>query len=623
LKKDGSGRDWFTYIAIILIAALGFSVYLNSLNNGFVWDDNLLVKDNIYIKGLSRIADIMRSEIGEGGRGKYIFYRPIQMFTYALDYAVWRLNSFGYHLTNILLHVICAVILFWFLLNVLPSKAVALVTALFFVSHPIHTEAVAYISGRAESLAAIFALGSFAFYIKYLKTGMVDKYLSAIALFICALFSMEYVIVLPLLFVAYNLIFEKKAAVMKLIPFIAAIVIYFFIRAATSRYPSENLLNIGGALDRLPGFFTAIAGYFKVLVLPLGLHMEYGNPVFSFTDTKAAAGMIILLLSIIYAVKERRDKITLFSVAFFYISLLPFSNVYPLNAYMAEHWLYFPSVGFFLLLSYKLVAIYERDRASMITAIIIIVLLMSYSILTIRQNIFWRGGVKFYERLLKYAPANARIYNNLGTEYNALGESIKAVEMYKKAIEIDPGYANAYNNLGTEYNTMGYNDVAVRAYKRAIALNPAYADAYNNIGISYRELGKNNEAIEAFRKAIELNSAYIDPYINLGNLYSLSGNPKDAINVYREALRADPYSVEAYNNLATEYAASGMRREAIELFKKALQLDPDNVITHGNLAFAYYADKEYGLAIEHYDKAVSLGIEIDQGFLNRLKPYRE
>lgn len=613
----------FTAIAIILIAVLGFAVYANSLSNKFIWDDNLLIRDNPYIKDASCLDGIFKRDIGEGARGKLILYRPVQMLTYAADYAFWGLNSFGYHLTNIALHVFAAIAVFWFANMLSRNRYISFLTAIFFIAHPVHTEAVAYISGRAESLAAIFSLLSFVFYLRFLKTGRETEYLLTLFLFILSLFSMEYSIILPILFLLYGAVFGEKPKVKRFIPFVVIIIFYGILRVAVSKLLSGSLLYMATVFERLPGFFAAMAEYVRILLLPVGLHMEYGNRLFPIMDPKVIIGIIVMIASILYAVKNRNDKITVFSIAFFYISIIPLSNIYPLNAYMAEHWLYFPSIGFFLLLAHKIVTAYASGKRRKVILIFTAALFLFYTGLTIRQNTFWRDGIEFYERLLKYAPWSARVYSNLGAEYSAAGKSPEAIEAYRKAIKIDPGYANAYNNLGTEYNIIGENEKALRAYRKAISLSPAYANAYNNLGISYAALGKIDEAIAAFKKAIEFSGYYTDAYINLGNLYSSCGKKREAVETYVKLIEIFPSSVEAYNNIGTEYANIGKKEEAIAAFKKAISLKPDYGTAHANLAFAYYAGKEYGLAIYHSDKAVSFGIDMDKRFLDKLKPYRK
>ena len=146
------------FLSVILIILLGFAAYGNSFNNEFVWDDKNLIGNNAYIKDLSHMLSIFSKDLGAGSGKEYNAYRPVQLITYVIDYSLWKLNVRGYHLTNILLHI-CVALGIYCLINVLfHNNFLSLLTGSFYVVHPIHTEAVTYISGRADSLALLFML---------------------------------------------------------------------------------------------------------------------------------------------------------------------------------------------------------------------------------------------------------------------------------------------------------------------------------------------------------------------------------------------------------------------------------------------------------------------------------
>ena len=156
-------------VPIILIIILGSVIYSNSLNGAFIWDDDTLVKENLYIRNWSNIGKFFAGNISTDKSPGFKFYRPFQMITYAIDYSLWKLNVKGYHLTNILLHISVALLLYW-LVNILyGDRLFSLLTSIFFVTHPIHTEAIAYISGRSDPLSAFFMLLCFIFYVKILR----------------------------------------------------------------------------------------------------------------------------------------------------------------------------------------------------------------------------------------------------------------------------------------------------------------------------------------------------------------------------------------------------------------------------------------------------------------------
>jgi len=569
---------------------LGLLVYSSSLNGEFLWDDHLLVKDNIYIRSWTKLGKVFTEDIGAGAATRYNFYRPIQMTTYMMDYSIWGLNVVGYHLTNTLLHILVALSIYWLITLLYDNKLLSFLTTTLFVIHPIHTEAVAYISGRADSLAALFMLICLILYIKQHRLKSIGLYFLMLLSYILALLSKEYSLILPALLLLYCYSFEKRPRRHEVLSILGISFIYILVRTAALKIlPSYTPYNTT-LLQRMPGFFVAITDYLRLLILPSNLHVGYGEKVFNFGEPKAILGIVILFLLSFFVFRKRRsNKLVFFSTAWFFITLLPVSNLYPVNAYMAEHWLYLPSIGFFLILADKLCLIYRIKRFRIFTALFIISLLAYYSYLTIKQNGYWREPIAFCERTIKYIPNDRRIYDNLGNAYENIGRYEKAIASFNKALEINPNYAGTYYNLGNVYKALGKYDEAIALYKKALKLDSNFVYAYNNLGNVYTALGKYDEAITLYRKALQVNPNYTDAYYNLGNLSRTVGNHK----------------------------------EAIALYKMAIEINPKFAIAHNDLAVAYYHEKQYELAIQHYDKAIEFGHKPDPEFLELLRPYRK
>jgi tetratricopeptide (TPR) repeat protein len=592
-----------------LIIFLGLAVYANSLNGEFLWDDLHLIKENIYIKDWSNIADIFTKDTRGVSGGRTYYHRPIQMLTYMVDYSLWGSNVKGYHLTNVLLHILAALGIYWLVNILFNDRALSLITGALFVVHPIHTEAVAYVSGRTDPLAAVFILLCIISYIKHMASKSAGTYVIMLLSYALALLSRESSLILPLLLLLCHYTFfainvpapgEKKGIDHKrLFPILAVTFIYIFLRFTALRSLLPDTSTNTALFQRVPGFFVAIVDYLRLLFLPFNLHMEYGNKLFSIFDPKAILSVSILSLLLFYVFKKRSsNSLAFFSICWFFIALLPVSNIYPVGAYMAEHWLYLPSIGFFLLLAKGLLLLrngaIRRDanfphrgkfargffslffadahtsqknhgrskKHARLTApflnyytafSIFIILLTFYSCLTVRQNRYWREPVAFYKRTLSYAPDSWKTYSNLGMVYSSMDNNREAVRMFEKAIEANPNNAEAYYSLGYIY--------------------------YN--------IGKMQEAISQFKKAIEI----------------------------------APGHVRAYNSLGVVHASINAGEEAIVLFKKALEIDADYAPAHRNLAKAYYNKGEYNLAAKHCYEAIELGYEVPAEFAEFLKPY--
>lgn len=569
-KQPKRGRG-AALIFIILIIALGFTVYFNSLGGEYIYDDGDLIKNNLYIKSWSNISKIFTRDIFAGSARESNFYRPIQMITYMIDYSVWRLDVRGYHLTAVLLHILVAVSLYLLINALFDNRILAFFTSILFVAHPIHTEAVSYLSGRADPLCTLFILLSFFFYIRNISSGRPMWYILAFLSYIVACLSKEYSLILPALLLLYHFTFKKEIRISKFAPILVVTLIYIFLRATILKFPLSEGLYPSSLFQRLPGVFVAILDYLRLLFLPFSLHMEYGFRLFSFANPKVILGIVALSSLLIYATKERNNELVFFAISWFLITLLPVSNLYPINAYMAEHWLYLPSVGFFLILAKGLERLHNSERFRFLAIVFVVILLAFHSFLTIRQNNYWKNAVIFYERTLRYAPQKDRIYNNLGISYLATGNYNEAIKAFQKTVEANPKHKGVYNNLGIAYSRINEQGKAIEAYKKAIAVNPNVAQPYNNLGNSYAAIGNKEEAIRAYKKAIELNPNFAEAYNNLGTECL---DVEEAIKAYQKAIELNPDYANAYYNLSKVYSAIGRTEEAIELHKKAKQLNP-------------------------------------------------
>ncbi len=570
----------FIPAVFLIIVLIGSVSYSNSLNGQFVWDDEDLIKDNIDVQSWSNAAQAFTKDIGSRIEEEGGFYRPLQMLTYMADYSLWKLDVRGYHLTNIILHILVALSVFVLVSMLFGDTLLAFLTAAFFVAHPIHTEAVSYISGRADPLAALFMLLTFIFYIKDLTIPMALSY-------ILALLSRENSLILPFLILLYHAVFKERLSKRNFSLLVLFAFVYFLSRLTIVKPLLAHTASEATFLERLPGFFAALATYVRLLILPFPLHMGYGNMTFSFVDPRVIAGIFMFALLLFFILSAKRGRLISFSFGFFLIALLPFSNLYPLHVYMREHWLYLPSIGFFLILA-KGVCELRRRHLVYPAFGLASVLVVSCATLTILQNRHWRDPVSFYERTLKYGDESAPSYIGIGTLFNDAHRYEDAIALLQKAITLVPDSADAYNNLGIAYYGTGKKDEAIASLKKAIAIDPNLAQAYTNLGNVYDGIGEKEKAVVAYKKAIEI----------------------------------DPRDEDAYNNLGVLYATLGKNKDAISAFKKALGIDPDYTQGHHNLSIAYFHEREYRLSIEHCDRAKALGFE-DPQLLESLKPYRE
>jgi hypothetical protein len=465
-------------IYIVLYALLGFVIYSNSINGSFLLDDNFLIVENTHIKNPSRFYLVFKEDIGAGADYLYNYYRPIFTTTFIADYALYKLNPAGFHITNILLHILTGLSLCWLIHLLFNNKILSYIAGILFLIHPIQTEAVAYISGRADILAGLFTILCFCFYILFNKEKKPEDYFSMLFCFICALLSKESSIVIPALFLLYHYIFKIKASLQTFMPILAATAIYIFLHQIiinTSSHISSQSIYTGTLY-----FFKSLPIYLKIITAPFGLHYDYGKPALIFKNSEIVLGLaVFIILILVFFFKRKTNKLLSFSIIWFLLTLIPSLNFYPTSYYMAEHYLYLPIAGFTLVISNYLYNAYIKNKQ--ITIICICIIFIFYSALTVQQNKYWKNPASLYERILKYNSKSMLAYNNMANFYARNKNYNEAFNYYKKALAITPRPANIYYNMGETYKIIGEIEKAIVAYKKAIAIDPYYIEAYYNL----------------------------------------------------------------------------------------------------------------------------------------------
>jgi len=582
-----------TIIAIqfLVLVFTGFIVYYNSLNGQFLWDDYFQVKENTFITNWQNLPKVFSQNMAAGFGYNSPYFRPLQTVTYMIDYSFWKLHEKGYHITNTVIHILVAFCIYWLISLLCQDNLASFLASLFFIVHPYYSEAVAFISDRADIQAALFLLLSMIFYMKYLNSKRKQYYFLVLLSYIFALLSKENSCIFPLLALLYHFAFFKKIE-WKFFSVIAGITVFYALLRLTVLnffyFPIPSWLVL---LKRVPAFFAAIVDYLRIFFIPVHLHAEYSYRMFSFFEPKVLAGISVTVLLLYYTFMRRKsDSLIFFSICWVFIGLLPVSNIYPVSdSYMAERWFYFPSVGLIIILAGKLKDLLKEKNIRLYVICVWIFIVCIFSYFTVKQNYYWKDPVAFYKRTIEYNPVNWKIYNQLALQYARLGDVSAAEEAYKKALKIRPYEVGIYYNLWLLYDHAGEKEKAAAIYAKA----------------------------ERLRKDFFLS------YAKLGNKYSGLGRDREAVSFYIKALELIPGDLEVTIDLANAYLIIGKYEYSIALLEKVLLVNPRLALAHNNLAVAYYYNKNYKLAILHCDKAIESGYNVSPRILSLLKSYRK
>lgn len=544
-------------VACLMIFIVAFAVYANTLKSDFIWDDEYLILNNSQIKSFSHLPNVFKTYVGFGSENINNFYRPVQEISDMVDYFLWGLVPFGFHLTNVILHSLVSLMVCVFLFFISGSFIAAAFAALIYAVHPVHTEAVAYIAGRADSLYAFFALLSLALFVRFAQGARENrfalwKYVLSIACFVLALLSKEIIITMPLLIYLYLLYFEKGegGSYSKLkwawVPYAVIVVVYGYLRLTVLSFADIAPASVFGRIPlllRLVTFFRTLLVYFGLLIMPVGLHMERAIPISAtiFSGEELASIMVVALIIWSACWSFRKNRLVSFGIAWFFANLLPVSNIIPINSFLAEHWLYMASIGIFFIVGLGVKKVYEKIPADNLVPRLIFTVILAlavgfYAFLTVQRNMDWKNEVSFFTSTLKYHPKNARLYLNLGNTYYEKGDVAKAVEQYKKSIEINPGYAVAYGNIGSAYLHEGNIEAAEEYLKKAINYQENYPIAHYNLGIIYHQKRAYDQSIEQLKLATQQLPQFYQAWNMLGRIYLQSRRVEEAREAFGRSL---------------------------------------------------------------------------------------
>jgi len=591
-----------------LFVALVFVVYVPALRGGFTWDDDAYVTNNLTLRSAGGLARMW------GQLTATPQYYPLVFTSFWLEYHLWGLNPLGYHIVNVLLHTLAAMLL-WRVLVRLQVPGAWLAAAIFAL-HPVAVESVAWVTERKNVLSAVFYFAAALAYLRWqdretTARGANALYLLSLVLFICALFSKTVTASLPaalLLMIWWKRGRVAGRDVWPLAPFFVAgaalaLVTSWLERTHVGASGPDWALSV---LDRCLIAGRALWFYAGKLVWPANLtfiyprwHLDPGvwwQWLFPLT----AAAVVTLLWSL----RERIGRGPLVAVLFFAGTLVPalgFANVYPMRySFVADHFQYLASAGLIALAAAGLTRIV---RPMPFGALVLPLLL---AVLTWKQSAIYADTKTLWQDTLAKNPASWMAHNNLGTVLESDGDIEGATSHYEEAIRLKPDHAEAHNNLGNAIYKKGRTEDAIREYREAIRLKPGYATAYSNLGTALGARGRDDEALEQFRASIHLNPSDGLTHYNFGIVLFKTHRTDDAISELQQAVRLLPDYASARINLGIALGSSGRLDEAIAQFQEAVRLKPDFPQARGDLGTALLAKGQVDEAIHQFREAIRL-----------------
>lgn len=552
-------------LIIFLIIIIGFTLYANSFDNQFFWDNEYEITENVDVKNFN-VGRFFTDNVTAGSGRQDSFYRPLILLSYALDYKLWSSNPAGFHLTNLSFHIFSAILIYLIFLSLHFRKSITFLTSILFLIHPLQTEAVTYIAGRTDLQVTFFALLSIYLFIKIFSIPRKKNFylILSFASFIAALLSKEYAVVIPLLLTLIYFVFIKtnfnrvniKNIFLKTLPFFITSAIYVALRFSVLKFGEFTNANVqANIVSRFFVFLKALAIYWKLFFIPTDLRFRL-DQTFSFVrwdPVLIISALIVILIVWLSILSFKRKRFLFFGFSWFFIGLIPVSGVLiPINYALGERWLRLPSIGIYFLAAVGIVWIFDKLSRLYLKKILVSVLvfyLLSLSLITIKTNRLWKDDITYFSYLLKYYPDNGGIHTNLAIAYDKKEMKEEAFREYQKALEFDPDQAFVHANLGGYYAEKRQFDLAIKEYRSAIKIEKNFTPSYVSLARVYINLGKFNEAISVLEDLRDILPNSWKPYSLLGQVYILKKDYLKAEEHLEKSLSLDPGNLEIENRL--------------------------------------------------------------------------
>jgi len=565
-KKTGEPKNKLNLLFIFLLIAISFAVYFNSLGNGFVFDDQLLIDDQAYILRDFKNVFSSASSFVFQDKTSAGFYRPILVLSYFIDYHLGGGAPFSFHLTNILIHFISIILVAYAAFMIFGEAFPALLAGSIFALHPAQSEAVAWISGRNDPLLTVFILLSFIFFAKYRENNSRILLVVSIMTFLLALFTKESALIFPVVLLGYDYFnikinsHTKEFGVginQKRSPKYEYFLPYLLLAALIILYAVIRIFMIKGlgggihpGIDGLRVIPLTYLFYFKTLIYPAGFS------VVPFIKTQLGGFeylircLPLLFLAGLIFWLWGRIPVVAFGLWWGLLALLPVSGIIPAPIMVMEHRLYSALFGFSLVFAWIGNSLLKQNVK--LKSVIILILGVIFFLLggmTFQRNRLFADPMLLWETSARNNPNSDVIQVNLATAYIEAKKYLSAEEHLKKALELRPANEIAHYNLGYLYLLSGREKLGKKEFEKAVELDPKYIKAHYNLGIIALNDRRYREAIRRMGLILQLKPNFVLAYITLGDAYYNLKEDIKAKECYTRGLEIDPMNLHAQEML--------------------------------------------------------------------------
>lgn len=617
LWNEIAENKWYVLFFIIIST---FLIYSGSFNVPFQFDDHNQITFRESVHSLDYFKNIDNwLKINE---------RPVSFFTIALNYSLHGEKVFGYHLFNLIIHVLTGFFLF-LLINVFTKYSkvyfnnplLSLIITLFFLLQPVQTQSVTYIIQRMSALAGLFVVISVLLYtigrLNFFKgEGKIKPVFFILLAFLFGIIgslSKQNAIIFPLIFLLIEIFFirnyDGKICKTYVIAFAGALITVFVIGISIYGIPAET--DKISPLNYLATQMYVIPRYFGMMLVPIGLSIDHGVKIADgFLNFKVISGIFILMAILAYGFfMLKKSPLVTYGILWIFITLLVESSIIPITDPMFDQRMYLPLAGFSIALFASLDFFLFSKKPSFLKPIAIGILILM-SITTVARNVVWKDRISLWTEVTERYPDYFRGWFSLGKMYKESGDEniLKTIESFEKAKQLAPDNEEVIAELGLHYLKAGQGLKAVENYTKLLNSKD------KNFRVqSKKVLAAYNISIEEHQKGLfymqeVLKDIPSDENANksiFGFYFDRKDYPK-AIETANEWIKNSPSSSEAYFYKGKAYFTSNDRFNAKQNLKKSLDINPNNVEAMLLYANSCVNTFDYDEAIIFLEKAYSI-----------------
>lgn len=605
--------------SLIILTCMGLLAFWGTFHSPFLYDDAHAIVENPKIQHLNEFQE----NIGITN----IFNRSVLFLTFAVNRNIGGLDVFGYHLFNILIHILTGLVWYFLVRELLllePDRKrlnhLPLVCAAIHLFNPLAVQTVTYISSRSSGLSTFFYLLAFYIFSRLVRLRKEDLPYTQKLLLILGVFGMfflgigtkEIVVTFPAMAIIYIWLVTPAQQRRFLKAKIGALLFLIFIFFCYRYIDQGGIFSlkadpVSGETSRYLYFFSqikvAINYYLLKLFLPFNLNFEPDIRLFpGFSDGQFifALGVFGLGATIVYRHKSSLFK---FAVLWLVITLLPTSSIIPLKQIVTEHRIYLPGLGFSLALGWFFMNALQSRVFT--TGLLLIFLSLSF-LLTVNRSLDYRSEVLLWEDTAEKSPNKSLVHNNLATAYMEAKMFLEAERELAVTLQLNPTQSNAYANLGHIHFQRENWKQAIEEFNRSFALGNNKSDTYYFAGLARSKLGAYAEAIPFLQQAVNIHPHKAHYHFDLGNAYQHTRSFDEALQEFRQTLDIRPMHPQAQNNIGVIFWNLKSYEKAEIEFKKALNLQNDLPEIHHNLAAFYVKSNRFTDAILHLKQVLKL-----------------